>query len=54
MFVETMGFIRDISPIFKLAKADTIFKYMWIISKEQPTLINQRYLKVRAKWNVFY
>ena len=47
MFVEMMGFIRDISPIFKLAKADTILKSMWIITEEQPTLINQRYLKVR-------
>ena len=49
MFVETMGFIQDISPIFKLAKADTIFKSMWIITEEQPTLINQRYLKVREQ-----
>ena len=49
MFVETMAFIRDISPIFKLAKADTILKSMWIITEEQPTLINQRYLKVREQ-----
>ena len=49
MFVETMGFIRDISLIFKLVKADTIFKSMWIITEEQPTLINQRYLKVRER-----
>ena len=53
MFVETMGFIQDISPTFNLEKADTIFKFMWIITEQQPTLINQRYLKVREHYNFF-